>query len=96
MWSGTQFFQKVVVGRPKNQKSVFYSYLSVNDLNQFFQKVAVSTDHSTADCYVVPLSLSGRELFHFEPVDSSVLVSLLMKLDVRKSTEPDGLSVLFL
>ena len=85
-----------VVRRPKNRKSAFDSHLSVNDINQLFQKVPVSTDHRTTDCYVSPRSLSGRELFHFEPLDSSVVVSLLMKLDIRKSTGPDGLSGLFL
>ena len=59
-----------MVGCPKNLKSVFDSHLSVHDINQFFQIIVVSADHRTADYYVVPPSLSGRELFHFEPVDT--------------------------
>ena len=36
------------------------------------------------------------QLFQFEPVHSCVVLSLLTKLDTRKSTGPDDLSALFL
>ena len=57
--------------------------------------MAISADHKAADC-APPPSSCGRKLFQFEPVNSSIVSSLLSKLNTRKSTGPDNLSALFL
>ena len=62
-----------MVGRhAKKQTPVLDSRLSLDDINQFFRTVVVSANHRTADSCVAPSLPCGRQLFQFEPVDSSV------------------------
>ena len=84
------------VGCPKKPAPVLDSRLSLDDINRFFRTVAVSADHRSADYFISPPSPCGMQLFQFEPVDSCVVLSLLTKLDTRKSTGPNDLSALFL
>ena len=85
-----------IIGRPKKQSSVIDPSLSLDDINTFFRTVAISADHQAADCYVPPPSSFDKKLFQFEPVNSSVVFSLLSKLNARKSAGPDNFSALFL
>jgi len=85
-----------IIGRPKKQKSGLDSHLLSDDLNDFFRTIAVSDDHKPADSYETSQSSGDKELFSFEPIDISLVMPMLTKLDIRKSTGPDGLSALFL
>ena len=86
-----------IFGCLRKQKLGFDSHLSSDDINHFFRTVVVSAHHKTADSYEAPQFSVEKDLFQFKPTDSSVVASLLTKLNIRKSTGPgDFFSTLFL
>ena len=94
------YFENGIIGRQITKPSTIDSNVSLENINNFFQTVAVTDSHHSADTYVPPVSVdssgSVKDSFHFDRVEPSTVVSLLRKLDIKKSTGPDGLSALFL
>jgi len=86
--------------RQITKPSTIDSNISLENINNFFRTVAVTDSHHTADTYVPLISVdssgSVKDSFYFDGIEPSTVVSLLKKLDIKKSTGPDGLSALFL
>ena len=68
--------------------------MSLDSINDFFQTVAISSKHQSADSYVLPACGTGD--FSFDRISISTVLSHLSTLDASKSTGPDGLSAAFL
>ena len=68
----------------------------MNSINDYFQTVAVSSDHRRANDFVVPDSSVGADPFVFSEISVSSVLSHLQSLDLKKSTGADGLSARFL
>ena len=90
MWSCIN----AVIGCSKSHKSVIGDSVSLDSINNFFQTVAISSKHQSADSYVLPACDTGD--FSFDRITVSTVLSHLSTLDVSKSTGPDGLSAAFL
>ena len=90
MWSCIN----VVIGRSKSHKPAIDDLVSLDSINDFFQILAISPQHRSADFYVSPVCGSGG--FSFDRISVSAVLSHLSTLDVSKSTGPDGLSAAFL
>ena len=96
----TLWFEVIgIIGHQITKPSTIDSNVWEN-INNFFQTVAVTDSHHSADTYVPPISVdssgSVKDSFHFDRIEPSKVVSLLRKLDIKKSTGNDGLSALFL
>ena len=70
--------------------------LSLDSINDFFRTVAISSSHEPASNFTDCTNSDDAPTFHFQTISSSVVLSLLNKLDVRKSVGPDGISARFL
>ena len=62
--------------------SVALNNASLNSINDFFRTVALTPQHSQADCFVVPPDIDGFSFTHFP---ESLVLSHLSSLDIRKS-----------
>ena len=82
-----------VIGR---DKSGFPQGVSLDAINDFFQSVAISPQHLSAENYDFSSNESIDDQFMFDKIDSSTVFAHLSSLDVRKSTGPDDLSSRFL
>ena len=83
----------LVVQNPINLHAIDDS-VSLDSINDFFQTVAISSKHQSADSCVLPACGTGD--FSFDRISISTVLSHLSTLDVSKSTGPDGLSAAFL
>ena len=70
--------------------------LSLDSINDFFRTVAISTSHEPASSFIDAANSGDAPTFQFHTISSSVVLSLLNKLDVSKSVGPDGISARFL
>ena len=70
--------------------------LALNQINDHFQTVAISSDHESAASFVIPSSSVGSNPFTFSEIPVSLVCSHLQHLDTKKSIGPDGLSARFL
>ena len=72
------------------------SDLSLESINDFFRTVAVSDDHRPAESYLAPVTSLCSDIFKFQSIRPSEVLSALQGLNTRKSAGPDGISALFL
>ena len=82
-----------IIGRSGPPRVALNNTVSLNSINDFFLTVALTPQHSGADCFVVPPDIVG---FTFAHISESLVLSHLSSLDIRKSTGPDDLSACFL
>lgn len=92
MWSSINN----VIGRPKPRKSGINNGISPDSINEFFQNVAVSPHHRSATGFMPSSVSNSANAFSFHDISPSTVLYHLSKLDVTKSTGPDGLSATFL
>ena len=85
-----------VIGRAKPHKPVISDGISPDSINEFFQNVAVTADHRSANCFTLPSVSSSANAFYFHEISPCTVFSHLSKLDVTKAMGPDGLSATFL
>jgi len=85
-----------VIGRAKPHKPVIIDGISPDSINEFFQNVAVTSDHHSANCFILPSMSSSANAFYFHEISPCTVFSHLSKLDVTKAMGPDGLSATFL
>jgi len=78
-----------VIGRDKSHTAGLPQGVSLDVINDFFQSVAISSQHLPAEDYNVSSSESISDQFMFDKIDSSTVFAQLSSLDVRKSTGPD-------
>ena len=62
----------------------------------FSYTVAVSNDHHLADSYLAPAASSCSDVFKFQPIQSSEVLSALQGLATKKSAGPDGVSAIYI
>ena len=93
LWSGVNKVSGRYCIRKNNTKN---TTLSLDSINDFFQTVAISTSHEPASSFIDSANTGDAPTFQFHTISSSVVLSLLNKLDVRKSVGPDGISARFL
>ena len=93
VWS----YVNAMFGHTKSYQSPQQDLGSLNSINDYFQTVAISSDHRCANDFVVPADSSvGADPFVFSEISVSSVLSHLQSLDPKKSTGPDGLSARFL
>ena len=85
-----------VIGRDKSGRTEFPRGVSLDIINEFFQSVAIGTQHRPARDYDIPSSEHVGNKFIFTKVDCSTVFTHLSSLDVKKSTGSDQLSSRFL
>ena len=56
----------------------------------------LSDDHRPAKSYLAPATSLCPDIFQFQPIRPSEVLSALRDLDIKKSAGPDGISALFL
>jgi len=78
-----------------NSPSSSISKSSLHCINEFFQTVAMTSQHRSANCFCTP-SLGDNNGFSFDEITTSAVLSHMNKLDVKKLTGPDDLSATFL
>ena len=73
------------------------SDLSLESINDFFRTVAVSDDHRPAKSYLAPAAVTSlcSDIFKFQSIRPSEVLSALQGLNTKKSAGPDGISALF-
>ena len=83
-----------VIGCSKQKPSPVNDSVSLDSINDFFQTVAISSSHKSAEefCPVSPCS----DGFVFSQISVLTVAEHLSKLDVHKATGPDGLSARYL
>ena len=81
-----------IIGRRQSCRSSLSSDLSLESINDFFRTVAVTNDHRPAASYSPPAPSSHSNVFKFQPIQSSEVLSALRGLDTKKSAGPDGIS----
>ena len=93
LWSGVNN----IIGRYRARKNnTINTTLSLDSINDFFRTIAISTSHEPASNFIDSTNSGDTPTFHFQIISSSAVLSLLNKLDVRKSVGPDGISARFL
>ena len=85
-----------VIGRDKSQRATFPRGISLDIINEFFQSVAITTQHHPAEDYDISLCEDVGKRFMFAKIDYATVLTHLSSLDVGKSTGPDQLSSRFL
>ena len=85
-----------VFGRNIRNRTAPTDSLALNQINDHFQTVAISSDHESAASFVIPSSSIGSNPFTFSEIPVSLVCSHLQHLDTKKSIGPDGLSARFL
>ena len=85
-----------IVGRRKLHKSPLDPALPLDDINNFFQAVAVSNNHYPAGSFMFPSVAASGNIFKFRHIEVSEVALLLRNLNIKKSTGPGGISSLFL
>ena len=56
--------------------------------------MGVTDDHHPAKSYLVPVTSFCPDIFKFQPIQPSEVLSALQDLDIEKSAGPDGISAL--
>ena len=95
LWAGVNN----VIGRDNSNhhSAIDSKRLSLDDINEFFRNVAIAINHQPASSFTPNINTNATSnKFCFDTVDPSIVMSLLKKLDVRKSVGPDGFSASFL
>ena len=69
--------------------------LSLNQINNFFRTVAISSDHQPAG-ELAPDCSQHSVKFKFHIFSVSSVLTQLQTLDIKKATGPDGISACFL
>ena len=82
-----------IIGQSGPPRVALNNTVLLNSINDFFRTVALTSQHSGADCFVVPPDIDG---FTFTHISELLVLSYLSSLDIRKSTDPDDLSAHFL
>ena len=77
-----------------NSPSSSISKSSLHCINEFFQTVAMTSQHRSANCFCTP-SLGDNNGFSFDEITTSAVLSRMNKLDVKKLTDLAGLSAFF-
>ena len=87
-----------VIGRAKPHKPVINDGISPDSINEFFQNVAVTSDHRSANCFTLPSMSSAANAFYFHAISlcTVLVLSHLSKLDVTKAMGLDGLFTTYL
>ena len=85
-----------IVGRRKLHKSPLDPALPLDDINNFFQAVAVSNNHYLAGSFMFPSVATSGNIFKFRHIEVSEVALLLRNLNIKKSTGPGGISSLWL
>ena len=70
--------------------------VSPDSINDFFQHVAISPQHHSASSFTSFPSKCAANVFTFNEISVSTVLTHLSTLDVRKSMGPDGFSATFL
>jgi len=93
LWAGINN----VIGRDNsnNHTTIDSKKLSLDDINEFFRNIAITTSHQPASSFTPNTNASSNK-FCFENIEPFVVMSLLKRLDVRKAVGPDGFSASFL
>lgn len=85
-----------VIGRQKSCDLVSVGgQLSLNQINDFFRTVAISSDHQPAGELVSDCSQHATK-FKFHTISASSVLTQLQSLDIRKATGFDDISARFL
>ena len=79
-----------VIGRFKQKSSTVNDPVSLDSINDFFQTLAISPGHKSAEEFCPDNNSSDG--FAFSQSSVSTAAEQLSKLDVHKATGPDGLS----
>ena len=90
-----------ILGQYHFRQNSIDATLSLNDINSFFCTVAITPDHCPATSFDVTADVTAStdlpvDRFQFSMISESLVLSLLSRLDIRKSVGPDGLSARFL
>ena len=83
-----------IIGRSKGHKLIS-DEISLDSLNCYFKSVALIPQHQSAKSFVLPPSDQSDDVFVFCKVTTSMVLSHLKSLDIRKSAGPDNLPARF-
>ena len=85
-----------IIGRKKSHKLVSVGgQLSLDQINNFFRTVAISSNHQPAGDFVPDCDQHAVK-FKFCTFSVSSVLTQLQTLNIKKATGPDGISACFL
>ena len=84
-----------IIGRSKACKLISED-ISLDSINYYFSSIALTPQHQSAESFMLPPSETSDHGFVFSKVTTSMVLSHLQSLDIRKSAGPDNLSARFL